>query len=374
MIYLDNNAWTFLDPKMLHFVQQNFSYDSGYYGNPSAIYQLGQHSKGLFLLVADAICQYLNFPGEVIFTAGATEGLNLCIENICSDAHVITSSLEHPAIIEPLKHSSLMVSYLDPRHGSCVVDVDQIASAYTTNTKAIVIGWANSETGACVDLEAIACFARTKQLLLIVDATGIVGKETVRVPDGVSAVVFSGHKIHAISGIGVVVYQKSWKLKPRVLGGGQQRGIRSGTEHVMGVASLYYILQQLLQNQDAIACQMRELRDYFESQILRYYPEAIIHCYEQKRVSNTSTISFPPLEGEVLQAALDLEGVVCGYGSACSSGSTTAFKSLPTMGVPDEIAASTLRFSLSKFTTREEIDHALQVLLRLISDMRQEYC
>ena len=156
---------------------------------------------------------------------------------------------------------------------------------------------------------------------------------------------FSGHKIHALSGIGVLLIAPQMKLSPMLLGGGQQGGSRSGTEHIHGIASLQYVFKKILADQLSISQTLRSYRDTFESRIREALPDSVVLCQEDSRVSNLSAIAFPGLEGEVLQIALDLEGVACGFGSACSSGTTSVFKSLTAMKVPREISLATLRFS-----------------------------
>ncbi|AEJ77529.1 cysteine desulfurase [Chlamydia trachomatis] len=370
-IYLDTNASALLEPGVLMCLHSLFIGEGGF-GNPSSVHSFGKKTKKLVKETSTLIEKALGFSHcRVIYTSGATESLNLAIQNIPTGSHVITSSMEHPAVIEPLKQAKLSVTYLDPIPGECVVSLEQIKEAVQSDTSAIVLGWVNSEVGVRIDLEAIAEFAKERQLLLIVDATAIVGKEVIHIPEGVSMVAFSGHKFHALSGIGVLLTSPKIKISPIISGGGQQGGIRSGTEHIHGIASLRYIFSKLLVEQPAIAQTMRSYRDLFESRIQEAFPECIVHCQDKPRVSNLSAIAFPGLEGEVMQIALDLEGVACGYGSACSSGATTVFKSLTVMKVPQDLAVATLRFSFSYLLSEEEILTAAQRVIRVVKHLQQ---
>lgn len=371
MIYLDNNATSFLEPGLLQFLQQLFS--EGGYANPSSIHSAGKKSKKFLHNTSTLIQRVLSFSGQVLYTSGATESLNLAIANLPKGSHVLTSSMEHPAIIEPLKQANVSVSYLDPEPGRCVISPQQIIEAITPSTSAIVLGWVNSEIGSQIDIAAIASIANDHQLQLIVDATAIIGREKVRIPQGVTMVAFSGHKFHALSGIGGLLVSPRVKLSPLLFGGGQQGGARSGTENFWGIASLFYIFSILETRQEEITEILINYRNYFEANLKKRIPKTIIHCEDQLRVSNVSAIAFPPLEGEVIQMALDMEGVACGYGSACSSGATTAFKSLVSMNVPQEIAASTLRFSFSYLMPKEDIDLAIEKIIRVINRLHDAW-
>lgn len=369
MIYLDNNAITSPEPGLIDFLKQSFV-DGECYANPSSAHSLGKKSHHMVRETTSCICKVLDFHGQVIYTSGATESLNLAISSLPRGSHVVTSSIEHPAVIEPLKHADLSVSYLDPDEGACALSLQQIEAAITPTTSAIVLGWVNSEVGAKQDIAAIAQLALQHHLLFIVDATAIVGKEVIHVPKGVSMLAFSGQKFHALTGIGALLVSPGVKISPRIFGGGQQNGLRSGTENLWGIASLLYVFQNLAIHQKDIADAILKLRNHFEQGVKAALPESILHCENQPRVNNVSAIAFPPLEGEVLQISLDLEGVACGYGSACSSGATTAFKSLVGMGVSQELATATLRFSFSHRLSMEEVDRAIKAIEKVVTHMK----
>ncbi|QXE27189.1 cysteine desulfurase family protein [Chlamydia buteonis] len=368
MIYLDNNAMASLEPGLLDFLQQLFC--QGIYANPSSVHSAGKKSRKLIHDTTGLIQRVLSFPGKIIYTASATESLNLAIASLPKGSHVITCSGEHPAIIEPLKNANLSVSYLDPEQGSCIVSPQQIEAAISPATSAIVLGWVNSEIGAKINIEAIAHIANERNLQFIVDATAIIGRERVSIPKGVTMVAFSGHKFHALSGIGALLISAGVKVSPLIWGGGQQGGVRSGTENLWGIASLFYIFTMLDKKQEEIAERIVIYRNYFEQRLKERIPEIKIHCENQPRVNNISAIAFPPLEGEVMQIALDMEGIACGYGSACSSGATTAFKSLAAMNTEQDIAVATLRFSFSHLLAQADLDLAIEKIVKVVTRLK----
>ncbi|WP_375793303.1 cysteine desulfurase family protein [Chlamydia sp. 12-01] len=371
MIYLDNNAMASLEPGLLQFLQRLFC--EGIYANPSSVHSAGKKSRKIIHETTALIQKTLSFSGQVIYTASATESLNLAIASLPKGSHVITCSCEHPAIIEPLRNAHLSVSYLDPQLGNCTILPEQIEAAITPTTSALVLGWVNSEIGAKINIEAIATIAKQHNLQFIVDATAIIGREKVIIPKGVTMLAFSGHKFHALSGIGALLISPGVKVSPLLWGGGQQGGMRSGTENLWGIASLYYIFNILDIKQEEIASTIVQYRDYFEISLKKRIPEIRIHCENQSRVNNVSAIAFPPLEGEVMQIALDVEGIACGYGSACSSGATTAFKSLVSMKIDQDISLATLRFSFSHLLTQEDLDLAIEKIVKVSTHLRNAW-
>ncbi|SPN73532.1 Cysteine desulfurase,cysteine desulfurase,Uncharacterized protein conserved in bacteria,cysteine desulfurase NifS,Aminotransferase class-V [Chlamydia serpentis] len=369
MIYLDNNATAPPEFGLLEFLHKLFIID-GAYGNPSSVHSLGKKSHHLVLETSQWIQKVFSFEGRVLYTSGATESLNLAIASLPKQSHVITSAGEHPAILESLKQSLLSVSYLKPQKEKCVLTPEQIEEALTPTTSAIILGWVNSEIGAKSDVAAIAQLAKERQLQFIVDATAIIGKEKIVFPCGVTMMAFSGHKFHALPGIGALLIAPGVKIVPQIWGGGQQGGLRSGTENLWGIASLLYVFKYLGLHQDRISQEILIYRNTFENGIKECISNVHIHCENEPRVNNVSAIAFPPLEGEVLQIALDMEGVTCGFGSACSSGATTPFKSLVSMNVDGELTMATLRFSFSHLLSHEEIKRAIAIIKKVVMRLR----
>lgn len=368
MIYLDNNATTFLDPVVAQAVQ---SVLRGKYGNPSSLHKYGQAAKALLVQASKQIAAFFGVSEEEVnFTSGATEALNMLVKAAPSGKHIITSSLEHAAVLEPLKRSGCPVTYLDPLPLIGAVTPKQVKEALTPNTSMIFLMAANNETGVKTDIEAIAELALEANIPLIVDGVSILGKETWKVPQGVTAVCFSGHKIHAPVGVGCLIIRKQFKPKPLIVGGGQQKGLRGGTENVAGIVGFAAGLACIREKISGDIARMRSLRDRFEEGILNKLPDVVIHGFDQPRLCNTSNIAFLGVEGETLLMVLDLAGVAASHGSACSSGALEPTRVLLNMGVTTSVARSSIRFSLSRFTTQEEIDKALEIVVDAVGRLR----
>jgi cysteine desulfurase len=365
MIYLDNNATTFLDPEVFAVLKPLLREGVG---NPSSIHQWGQRAKGLLI---DSFKQCAHFfgvaPDELIFTSGATEGLNLLLHNIPRDRHIITSSLEHAAVIEPLKMCGAAVTYLDPLPGKGGVCLSQVASAIQKNTGMIVLSAANNETGIKSEIDAIAEIAEEARIPLIIDGVSLLGKAAFHLPRGVSAACFSGHKIHAPQGIGVAIVKKSFKASPLILGGPQQRGLRAGTENLPGIVGFTKALKLL---DDKWIEQIATLRNRLEEGLLANLDGVLIHGKGELRICNTSNIAFLGVDGETLLMALDLAGLAASHGSACSSGALEPSRVLLHMGIDSRVARSSLRFSLSRFTTPEEIETSIALITQAVKRLR----
>lgn len=366
MIYLDNNATTFLDPSINDLLH---SINSTLLGNPGSTHRFGQQAKSQ---LADAQRRCALFfgvkPEEIIFTSGATEALNLLLSNSPKQGHVITSSLEHSAVLEPLKRCGALVTYLDPLPGSGAVTAAQIQAAIQINTSMIVLSAANNETGIKIELNEIAALAQKTGIAFVVDGVSWLGKDRFSLPSGVLAVCFSGHKIHGPLGVGVAIVRKPFKVSPLIVGGGQQRGVRAGTENLPAILGFARALELL---DDTWIIQMSTLRNRFEEGILAHLTHVIIHGKNEPRVCNTSNIAFLGVDGETLVMALDLAGVAASHGSACSSGALESSRVLRAMGIESRMARCSLRFSLSRFTTEAEIDQSIAIIKATVSRLRR---
>lgn len=361
-IYLDNNATTFLDPEVLTAMKGVWTAPIG---NPSSIHRYGQAARALLSQTTKEIAAYFGvLSSEIVFTSGATEALNMVIRSAPKGTHIIASSLEHISVIESLKHIDCEVTYLDPEPGKGAITVDQIAAAVEPNTSMLVVMAANNETGVKTDLEPIAAFAQERGLLLVVDGVAILGKEPWSLPQGVSAACFSGHKIHGPTGVGLAIIRKPMKCSPLICGGPQQHAMRGGTENLAAIVGFAKALTLPFKT-----FEIATLRDHLEQEILRL-PDVLIHGADQPRICNTSNITFRGMDGETLLMQLDLAGVAVSHGSACSSGSLESSRVLLNMGVSPKDARSSIRFSLCRFTTLEQIDHAIEVIEHLTKNFR----
>lgn len=365
LIYLDNNATTAIDPRVLKVLVECLESS---YGNPSSAHHVGQYVRQQLNHARRMIAQSLSVrPNEVIFTSGATEGLNTLIRGLCHrqpQGHVISSSVEHPCVYATLKERELAgqpVSFLRPGPWGAVTE-EQVRAALRPDTAFIALMAVNNETGVKTDVAAIAAVARENNVPFIVDAVALLGKEPVTVPTGVSAMCFSGHKLHAPKGIGFTFWSHTLKTVPPLFtGGGQEYGKRGGTENVPGIIAMAEAIRLLESELPAATQRMSRLRDRLEAGILSIVPGARINGLGP-RVVNTSNISFPGCDGESLLIAFDQAGLAVSHGSACASGALEPSRILLEMDTPVELARSAMRFSLSRFTTEAEIDQAIAIV------------
>jgi cysteine desulfurase len=276
--------------------------------------------------------------------------------------HIITSSVEHAACyntVKALEKAGCRVTYLDPGPVGAVTP-EAVKKNITYDTRLISLMAVNNETGVKTDIEAIAQIAQERGIPFIVDGVALLGKERFIIPDGVTAMAFSGHKIHAPKGVGFAFVRKSLKLIPYLTGGPQEAGRRAGTEDLLAICGLGRAVELLQTQLDSSITEMQRLRDHFEKSLLAL--GNVVINGDGPRVCNTSNLAFLGLEGEALLMKLDLEGVAASHGSACTTGALEPSRILLNMGFSQDRAAASLRFSLSRYTTQEEIDRAIHLI------------
>lgn len=364
-IYLDNNASTQLDPTIADFIVKNLPLLKG---NPSSSHAAGQSVRALITKVRTSIASYFNVKArELIFTSGGTESVNTGIRGLLQNkkpGHIITSAVEHSctlAVCKLLETLGYSVSYL-PVGPWGAVQPQAIKEAIRPDTQLIALMSVNNETGVKTDVKSIAAIAHEHQIPFFVDAVAQLGKEIIEIPLGVSAMAFSGHKIHALQGIGLLYLRSGVKFQPLIVGGEQEYGRRAGTENVLGILSLAKAIE-LLSTHD---CErIEKLRNRFEECLKKEFPGILING-DGPRVSNTSNLAFMGIDGETLLMNLDRAGVAASHGSACSSGSLEPSRVLLGMDLPLERVNSSIRFSLSRLTTDAEIDDALKIIVNIL--------
>jgi cysteine desulfurase len=366
-IYLDNNATTAVDPRINNEILLSLQ---STFGNPSSTHHFGKQAKARLQKARDDIAKYLSvLPQEIIFTSGATEGLNLILggDNYPKNSHVISSDVEHPAVYTTLKrleNENFKVSFLKAGLKGAV-NRNQVEEAFQNNTALITLMAVNNETGVKTDIPAIANFAKSKGIPFVVDGVALLGKESFEIPEGVSAMCFSGHKIHAVKGIGFAFIRKGFKLKSLITGGNQEFGLRGGTENLTGIIALHEAVKLLSLEGDQATARMEFLRNKLENRLLQQLPWVKING-QNPRICNTSNLCFSRVEGELLLANLDMEGVYVSLGSACASGAIEPSRVLINMGLSLDQAASSIRISISRFTTEAEIDRACDIVIRTV--------
>lgn len=372
-IYLDANATTGLDKKVLEAVIQELQQSEG---NPSSLHLHGQQARQRLNQYRQTIARYLGVPpSDLIFTAGGTEGANMLLHGFLSDSskgHLITSNVEHSCVYKSSKEfekKGYAVSFLPAgEHGA--IQPEAVQAAITSRTSLIALMAVNNETGVKTDWHRIAAIAKAANIPFMVDGVALLGKESFTIPPGVTAMFFSGHKLHAPKGVGVVFCRQPQKLAPVFLGGSQEFNRRAGTENLPGIAGLAKAIEILQDEQDAAQKHMQKMRNKLEQGLQSQLTDLSINGHDP-RVVNTTNISFLGLDGESLLINLDMAGVSVSHGSACSSGALEPSRILLNMGIPLEQARSAIRFSVSRFNTEEEIDEAINIIVKTVQGMRQ---
>ena len=372
--YLDNNATTPVLPAvldaMLPFYGEQF-------GNASSIHHHGQQTRAAVENARERVAKLLGCRGaEVVFTSGGTEADNLALFGIAKPGdHIITSTIEHSAVMNSCKRLEALgceVTYL-PVDGQGRIDLDDLRRSLKQNTSLITIMMANNETGVLQDVEGIGRIAAEADVFFHTDAVQAAGKVPIDVNTiGCDLLSISGHKIHAPQGTGALYVRKCTLLQPMLYGGRHERSRRAGTENVPGIVGLGRAAELAYAGfTNGEVDKIRELRDRLESTIVREVESVGVNSRNVPRVPNTASIYFDFIEGEALVIALDLKGVAVSTGAACSSGALEPSRVLIAMGLSNEHARASLRFSLGKQTTAEPIDLLLSVLPETVGRLRE---
>src|SRR5581483_4093278 len=375
-VYLDNNATTPIDPEVFEAMRP---YLVEHYGNASSIHWFGQQARTAIEAAREKVARLINArSSEVIFTSGGTESDNAAIFGIVEAArseskHVITSSIEHHAVLhcaKALEKRGVNVSYL--RAGSDgIVDPADVERAIRPDTVLISVMHANNELGTVQPLEEIGRIAREHDIYFHTDAVQSTGKIPVDVEKlGVDLLSLSAHKFHGPKGVGALYIRKGTILRPLLYGGHHERDRRPGTENVAGIVGLGQAAEMARLHLEETARRVGNLRDRLENGILGRIPSTVVNGDRERRLPTTTNISFDYIEGEGFVIALDLRGVACSTGAACSSGSVEPSHVLTAIGRTADQARSSIRFSLSRFNTDEDIDFTLDMLPPVVERLR----
>lgn len=373
-VYLDNNASTPVLPEVFEAMRP---YYLERFGNASSIHHYGQHARASVERARNAAAALLNArPAEIVFTSGGTESDNLGIFGLVrSGDHVITSTIEHSAVMNTCKRLEQMgcsVSYV-PVNGRGEVNPQDVREAIQPNTRLITIMMANNETGVVQPVDEIGKIALEEDIFFHTDAVQAAGKVAIDVQKiRCDALSISGHKIHAPQGTGALFVKKGTLIQPLLYGGNHERQRRAGTENLPGIVGLgkaAEIAKYWLEHNGPT--EMATMRDRLENAILRYVDGTGVNGLGAPRVPNTTSIYFDHVEGEALVIALDLKGLSVSSGAACSSGAIEPSHVLLAMGLSHERARGSLRISLGKQTTNEEVDFAIQVIPETVARLRE---
>ena len=373
--YLDNNATTRVAPEVRDVMLPFFD---RLYGNPSSMHAFGGEIARYLARAREEVARFINAdPDEVVFTSCATESDNTAIRGTAEAAgaglRVVTTAVEHPAVLQPCRRLKALghdVVELPVDSGG-LLDLDQLREAVTPGSLVTVM-WANNETGVIFPMEEIAAICRERGATLHTDAVQVAGKIPVdvkKVP--VDMLSMSGHKFHAPKGIGLLYVRRGTKLRPFMLGGHQERSRRAGTENVPYIVGLAKACEMARIGMEAAQRQLAALRDRLEAGILASCPDVRVNGDRAHRLPNTLNVSFEYIEGEAIAYRLSDLGICISTGSACASGSLDPSHVIRAMGVPFTAVHGSVRFSLSRYNTTEDVDYVLEKLPGVVGALRE---
>jgi len=375
-IYFDNNATTKVAQEVLEEMQPYFCQ---LYGNPSSMHTFGGQIGSKIRSAREKAAALLGCePNEIIFTGCGTESDNAAIKGtlaaVPNRRKIITTRVEHPAVLTVCREQEnlgyTVIELGVDKQGN--LDLAELESHLDDNTALVTIMYANNETGVIFPIEKIAELTAQKGIVLHTDAVQVVGKMPINLAkSNIDLLSFSGHKLHAPKGIGVLYVRKGTRLSPFMVGGHQEAGRRAGTENVPGIIALGKACELADQNLEEENTKVKKLREKLENGLLKNCPDSRLNGDRDNRLPNTSNISFEYIEGEAILLMLDKFGICASSGSACTSGSLEPSHVLRAMGVPFTAAHGSIRFSLSRYNTEQEIDYTVEKMPQIVNQLRQ---
>jgi len=369
-IYLDNGATTVVDPEVVKVMEK---YHSNRYGNASSIHHKGQEAKEALEGARHVIAESIGAEDdEIIFTSGGTESNNLVLKGLVfankDKGHIITSKIEHDCVLNSakwLEERGFEVTYLDVDNEG-FVDLEQLKESITDKTLLVSIIHGNNETGVLQDLGEIYRICRDNNVYFHTDACQSYTKVDLSVKDA-DFITLNAHKIHGPKGVGVLYMRKGVRIVPLAHGGGHERNLRSGTENIPGVVGFAGAVKAGMDKR--YIKDMTELRDYFIRELLKI-PDTKLNGPKERRLCNNVNVSFRYVEGESLILLLDSKGVCASTGSACSSHSLDPSHVIMALDNDPERAHGSIRFTISRFTTKQEVDFAIQETKKAVEKLR----
>ena len=329
-------------------------------GNPSSVTSAGRHAKAKIVSARKDIANFLNISSEeIFFTSGGTESIQTLIHGICTkrSGPIITTAIEHKAVLDCVEKLEKKVVTLDTATND-IYCLEEIENHLQKGASALILSLVNGETGAILPIEKIAALAMKYATALIIDGVAALGKMPIVLYDGITAMAFSGHKIHGPKGSGFCFLKKGTSFSPLFTGGKQEQSLRAGTENTAAILGLAQAVSEITPE---IYNHLKNLRDTFETKIKELFPDCIVHT-SPSRICNVSNIHFPDIDGDHMLIHLDQNNISASLGSACSSGALEPSHVLLGLGYRRRHATSSLRFSFHKHNTLDEIDRVIEIL------------
>jgi len=375
IVYLDNNATTRVDPAVF---EEMAPYHCDMYGNPSSMHSFGGQVGREIAAARERVANLMGCdPAEIVFTCSGTEGDNTAIRSALASQpekrHLVTTKVEHPAVLNLAKHLEkkgyrLTLLGVDTEG---MIDLAELRESLRDDTALVSIMYANNETGTLFPMHEVADLVKSRGILFHTDAVQAAGKIPVdvrRLP--VDFLVLSGHKIHGPKGVGALFVRKGTPFRPFIIGGHQEKGRRGGTENTPGIIGLGKACEVAMAHMEEENTKVKALRNRLEAGLLTTITDSRLNGHPTERLPNTVNISFKYVEGEAILLLLDQIGVCASSGSACTSGSLEPSHVLRAMGVPFTYAHGSIRFSLSRFSSDEDVDLVLREFPGIIARLR----
>ena len=376
-VYFDNAATTKLDKEVL---DEMMPYLTDEYGNPSSIYKLGRTARKAVEDAREKVAKAINAkPEEIYFTSGGSEADNTAIRGIANNYknkgnHIITTKIEHPAALElckQLEKEGFEVTYLNVNENGLII-LEELEKAIKDTTVLITTMFANNEIGTIQPIKEIGEIARKNNVYFHTDAVQAVGSVRIDVEDmNIDSLSLSGHKIYGPKGIGALYVKKGIKFQNLITGGHQEKNKRAGTENVPAIVGLGKAIELVYENFEEKTQKIIDLREYYIKELQEKIPYIKVNGDREKRLPGNANISFEFIEGEGILLNLDLRGIYASSGSACTSGSLDPSHVLLAIGLSHEIAHGSLRISIGKYNTKEEVDYLIENLVEIVARLRE---
>ncbi|MGB8225427.1 MAG: cysteine desulfurase NifS [Sedimentisphaerales bacterium] len=376
VIYFDNNATTKVAPEVLDAM---LPFLKDLYGNPSSMHTFGGQVEKYIRQSRESIAQLLGCDSsEIIFTSCGTESDNAAIKGVLEalpeKRKIITTRVEHPAVLATCRQIQAagfkLVELAVNKEGQ--IDLEELKSQIDDDTAIVTIMYANNETGVIFPIDKIAEIVKAKGVVFHTDAVQAVGKIPLNLSkSNIDLLSLSGHKLHAPKGVGVLYIKKGTRISPFIIGGHQEKNRRAGTENVAGIVALGRAAELAAKEIKQENTKVKKLRDKLENALLKNCPDAMLNGDKVNRLPNTTNISFEFVEGEAILLSLDQFGICASSGSACTSGSLEPSHVMRAMGVPFTAAHGSIRFSLSRYNTEEEVDFVIEKMPIIVNRLRE---